>query len=81
MILVVAKHHKNAHHKHAHHKNDDPLLKLRKLAVPISLIVILMYAAQWAVRFPHTAATNLAAGIAIAAAATALWILHPRKAR
>jgi hypothetical protein len=77
MILIVAK-----HHRHAHHKKDEPKSKLRKLAVPISLIVILMYAAQWAVRFyPRKAATNLAAGIAIAAAATALWILHPRKGR
>jgi MFS superfamily sulfate permease-like transporter len=74
MIFIVA--------RLAHHKKDEPepKLKLRKLAVPISLIVILVYAAQWAVRFyPRKAATNLAAGIAIAAAAAALWILHPRK--
>jgi len=70
------------HHRHPHHKKDEPKSKLRKLAAPISLIVILVYAAQWAVRFyPRTAATNLAAGIAIAAAAAALWILHPRKGR
>ena len=52
MILTVAKHHRHAHHKHAHHKeqyqDDEPKSKLRKLAVPITLIVILMYAAQWA---------------------------------
>ena len=47
--------------------------------VPIGLIVILVYAAQWAVHVPGTAPTNVAAGIAIAAAAAALWILHPRK--
>ena len=77
MIFIVTK-----HHRQAYHKKDEPKSKLRKLAVPISLIVILVYAAQWAVRFyPRTAATNLAAGIAIAAAAAALWILHPRKGR
>ena len=70
MIFIVAK-----HHRHAHQKKDEPKSKLRKLAVPITLMVILAYAAQWAVR------TNLAAGIAIAAAAAALWILHPRKGR
>jgi len=77
MIFIVAK-----HHRHAHHRKDEPKSKLRKLAVPITLIVILAYAAQWAVRFyPRTVSTNLAAGIAIAAAAAALWILHPRKGR
>jgi MFS superfamily sulfate permease-like transporter len=76
MIFIVAK-----HHRHAHHKKDEPKSKLRKLAVPISLIVILVYAAEWAVRFPSRAPTNVAAGIAIAAAAAALWILHPRKGR
>jgi MFS superfamily sulfate permease-like transporter len=76
MIFIVAK-----HHRHAHHKKDGPKSKLRKLAVPITMIVILAYAAQWAVRYPRTAATNLAAGIAIAAASAALWILHPRKGR
>jgi MFS superfamily sulfate permease-like transporter len=76
MIFIVAK-----HHRHAHHKKDEPKSKLRKLAVPITMIVILAYAAQWAVRYPRTAATNLAAGIAIAATAAALWILHPRKGR
>ena len=76
MIFIVAK-----HHRHAHHKKDEPKSKLRKLAVPISLIVILVYAAEWAVRFPRTAPTNVAAGIAIAAAAAVLWILHPRKGR
>jgi hypothetical protein len=76
MIFIVAK-----HHRHTHHKKDEPKSKLRKLAVPISLTVILVYAAGWAVRFPSTAPTNVAAGIAIAAAATALWILHPRKGR
>lgn len=82
MILTVAKHHRHAHHKHAHHKeqyqDDEPKSKLRKLAVPITLIVILMYAAQWAAR---TGPINLAAGIAIAGAAACLWILHPRKGR
>jgi MFS superfamily sulfate permease-like transporter len=81
MICTVAKHHKHAHHKHAHHKQDEPKSKLRKLAVPITLIVILIYAAQWAVRFPRTAPINLAAGIAIAAAAASFWILYPRKDR
>jgi MFS superfamily sulfate permease-like transporter len=77
MIFVVAK-----HHRHAHHKKDEPTSKLRKLAVPISLIVIFVYASQWAVRFyPSKATTNLAAGIAIAAGAAALWILYPRKDR
>jgi MFS superfamily sulfate permease-like transporter len=76
MIFTVAN-----HHRHAHHKKDEPKSKLRKLAVPISLIVILAYAAEWAVRLPKTAPTNVAAGIAIAAAAAALWILHPRKGR
>jgi len=80
----VAKHHRHEHHKHgdhkhAHHQKDEPQSKLRKLVVPITLIVILGYAAQWAVRFPRTVPANLAAGIAIAAAAAALWILHPRK--
>jgi hypothetical protein len=56
-------------------------LKLRKLAVPITLIVILAYAGKWAVRSPHTVAANLAAGIAVAAAAASLWILNPRKGR
>jgi archaellum biogenesis protein FlaJ (TadC family) len=78
MIFTVAKHDRHAHHRHTHHKKDEPKSKLRKLAVPISLIVILMYAAQWAVR---TGPINLAAGIAIAGAAAALWILHPRKDR
>ena len=77
MIFIVAK-----HHRHAHQKKDEPTSKLRKLTVPITLIVILAYAAQWAVRFyPRKLSTNLAAGIAIAAAAAALWILHPRKGR
>jgi len=75
MIFIVAKHHKHSHHK----KKDEPKSKLRKFAVPITLIVILVYAAQWAVRIYGT--TNLAAGIAIAAAAASLWILHPRKGR
>ncbi|HET9284668.1 MAG TPA: hypothetical protein VFR24_22175 [Candidatus Angelobacter sp.] len=66
------------HHSHAHHKKDEPKSKLRKLAAPITLIVILVYAAQWAVR---TGPTRLAAGIAIAGAAAVLWILHPRKGR
>ena len=78
MIFIVAKQHRHAHHKHAHHKHDEPKSKLRKLVVPITLIVILVYAAQWAVR---TRPTNLAAGIAIAGVAAALWILHPRKRR
>jgi MFS superfamily sulfate permease-like transporter len=70
------------YHRHARHKKDEPKSKLRKLAVPITLIVILMYAAQWAVRiYPRTDPTNLAAGIAIAGAAALLWILHPRKGR
>ena len=73
MIFIVAK-----HHRHAHHKEAEPKSKLRKLVVPITLIVILMYAAQWATRAPRT---DLAAGIAIAGAAAALWILHPRKGR
>jgi len=86
MIFAVAKHHRHEHHKHgdhkhAHHQKDEPQSKLRKLVVPITLIVILGYAAQWAVRFPRTVPANLAAGIAIAAAAAALWILHPRKGR
>lgn len=73
MIFIVVK-----HHRHAHHQKDEPKSKLRKLAVPITLIVILMYAAQWAVR---TGPTNLAAGIAIAGVAAVLWILYPRKGR
>jgi hypothetical protein len=91
MIFAVAKHHRHdhhvhehhshAHHQHAHHQKDEPKSKLRKLAVPITLIVILAYAAEWAVRFPRTVPANLAAGIAIAAAAASLWILHPRKGR
>lgn len=86
MIFIVAKQHRHAHHKHghpgdAHHKKDDPKSKLRKLVVPITLIVILMYAAQWAVRSPGKVHANLAAGIAIAGVAGALWILHPRKGR
>ncbi|HET9167719.1 MAG TPA: hypothetical protein VFP11_17080 [Candidatus Angelobacter sp.] len=81
MIFIVAKHHRHEHHGHAHHKKDEPKSKLRKLAVPITLIVILLYAAQWAVRFPRTVPVNLAAGIAIAAAAASLWILRPRKGR
>jgi len=81
MIFAVAKHHRHEHHKHTHHQhehhqNDEPQSKLRKLAVPITLIVILGYAARWAL-----SATNLAAGIAVAAAAASLWILHPRKGR
>ena len=52
---------------------------MRKLAVPITLIVILVYATQWAVR--NSVTTNLAAGIAIASAAAALWIFFPRKDR
>ena len=74
MIFIVAK-----HHRHSHHKEDEPKSKLRKLAVPITLIVILIYAAQWAVRIHGSA--NLAAGIAIAGAAASLWMLHPRKGR
>ncbi len=74
MIFAVAK-----HHRHSHQKNDEPKSKLRKLAVPIVLFLIFAYAAEWAVRFRGPA--NLAAGIAIAAAAAALWILYPRKAR
>ena len=74
MIFIVAK-----HHRHLHHKKDEPKSKLRKLAVPITLIVILVYAARWAVR--NSGTTNLAAGIAIATAAAALWILYPRKGR
>jgi hypothetical protein len=77
MIFIVAK-----HHRHAHPRKEEPKSKLRKLAVPISLIVIFVYASQWAVRFyPSKATTNLAAGIAIAAGAAALWILYPRKDR
>jgi heme/copper-type cytochrome/quinol oxidase subunit 4 len=82
MIFTVAKHHRHEHHRHEHHQNhahhqkDEPHSKLRKLVVPITLIVILVYAARWAV-----SVTNLAAGIAIAAAAASLWILHPRKGR
>jgi len=76
-------HHKNAHHEHVahheHHKQDEPKSKLRKFAAPITLIVILVYATAWAVRYlPRV---NLAAGIAIAATAAALWILYPRKDR
>ena len=74
-------HHKHDHHRHAHHQKDEPQSKLRTLVLPITLIVIFGYAAQWAVRFPRTVPTNMAAGIAIAAAAAALWILHPRKGR
>ena len=86
MIFAVAKHHRHEHHKHgdhkhAHHQKDEPQSKLRKLVVPITLIVMLVYAAQWAVRFYPFSATNLAAGVAIAAAAASLWILHPRKGR
>ena len=73
MIFIVAN-----HHRHAYRKKDEPKSKLRKLAVPITLIVILVYAAQWAVR---AGPTNLAAGIAVAGAAAVLWILHPRKGR
>lgn len=85
MIFVVARHHKHEHHKHehhrhAHHKIDEPKSKLRKLAVPITLIVMLAYAAQWAARFT-LAQIKLAAGIAITAAAASLWILRPRKGR
>lgn len=70
------------HHGRAHHTKDEPKSKLPKLAVPITLIVILIYAAQWAVRLRHSIGPiNLAAGIAIAGAATLLWILHPRKWR
>jgi hypothetical protein len=78
-------HHKDEHHEHhphhehhEHHKKDEPKSKLRKLAAPITLIVILLYATEWAVRYPRV---DLAAGIAIAATAAALWILYPRKAR
>jgi hypothetical protein len=78
MIFTVAKHHRHAHHGHTHHQTDEPKSKLRKLVVPITLIVILLYAAKWAAR---TGPINLAAGIAIAGAAGALWILHPRKGR
>lgn len=74
MIFIVAK-----HHRQAHHKQDEPKSKLRKLVVPITLIVILVYAAQWAIHFSPS--TNLAAGIAIAGAAALLWIFHPRKDR
>ncbi|MGB9119519.1 MAG: hypothetical protein WCE73_02770 [Candidatus Angelobacter sp.] len=82
MIFTVAKHHRHEQHRHEHHQKDEPKSKLRKLGVPITLIVILGYAAEWAVRFPRTAVpANLAAGIAIAAAAASLWILHPRKGR
>lgn len=80
MIFIVAKHHRHEHDRHAHHKKDEPKSKLRKLAVPIALIVMLLYAAQWAVRFTP-AQIKLAAGIAIAGAAASLWILHPRKGR
>ena len=81
----MAKHHKHSHHEHHkhshhnHHEIDEPKSKLRKLAVPITLIVILAYAAEWAVH--NDVSTNLAAGIAIAGAAASLWILHPRKGR
>ena len=75
----MAKHHRHSHHKHSHHKIDEPKSKLRKLVVPITLIVILVYAAQWAVR--NNSSTKLAAGIAIAAGAAALWIFYPRKGR
>lgn len=78
MIFTVAKHHRHAHHKHAHYKKDEPKSALRKLVVPITLILILLYAAKWAVR---TGPINLAAGIAIVGAAAALWILNPRKGR
>ena len=91
MIFAVAKHHRHdhhvhehhshAHHQHTHHQKDEPKSKLRKLAVPITLIVILAYAGKWAVGSPHTVAANLAAGIAVAAAAASLWILNPRKGR
>ncbi|PYP85408.1 MAG: hypothetical protein DMG65_20715 [Candidatus Angelobacter sp. Gp1-AA117] len=74
MIPIVAK-----HHRHSHHKKDEPKSNLRKLAVPITLIVIFVYAAEWAVRIYSS--INLAAGIAIAAAAASLWILYPRKGR
>ena len=84
MIFTVSRHDRRAakHHGHAHHTQDGPKSKLPKLAVPITLIVILTYATQWAVRWRHpTGPINLAAGIAIAGAATLLWILHPRKGR
>jgi MFS superfamily sulfate permease-like transporter len=75
----MEKHHRHEHHEyHEHQKKDEPKSKLRKLAAPITLIVILLYATQWAVRYPRV---NLAAGIAIAATAAALWILYPRKGR
>jgi hypothetical protein len=64
--LLVANHHRHVRRK-AHN-----------LAAPIILIVILVYAAQWAFRIPLR---NLAAGIAIAGAAAFLWILNPRKDR
>lgn len=68
------------HHRHVHDKDDEPKSVLRDLAVPIILFIILAYAAQWAFRiYPRTDPRYLAGGIAIAGAATFLWILNPRK--
>jgi hypothetical protein len=74
----VAKHHKHA--KHAHRNEGFPWSKLRRLAVPIALFFILIYAAQYAVR-SRDPKQNVAVGILIAAIAAILWILQPRKNR
>jgi len=66
------------HHKHEHPKEDEPKSRLQRLAVPIALFFIFIYAAQWAVRFPKS---NLAAGIFFVAVAAFLWLLKPRKNR
>jgi O-antigen ligase len=70
-----------ARHKHVHWRESEPKSKLRKLAVPIALFCIFIYAAQWAFRFPKRNPINLAAGIIFAGAAAFLWILKPRKNR
>jgi hypothetical protein len=70
-----------ARHKYVHEKGE-PKSKLRKLAVPIALFCIFIYAAQWAFRFQRgNLRGNLAAGIIFAGAAAFLWILKPRKNR
>jgi hypothetical protein len=68
-------------HKHVHQENGEPKSKLQKLAAPIALFCIFIYAAQWAFRFPNRNPVNLAAGIIFAGAATIFWILKPRKDR
>jgi hypothetical protein len=70
------------YHRHDKQDSTEPKSILRKLAVPIILVITLVYAAQWAFRFsPRANPRNLAAGIAFAAFATLLWVLKPRRQR